>query len=687
MELLAPAGSLETALVALEAGADAVYLGLRKFSARSAATNLDPIELRRAVAAARQRKRRIFLAVNTIVTQAEWPELRQVVYTAVDSGVDALIVQDWGVLSWVRRHLPHLAVHASTQMSVHNAPGARFLQDLGVTRVVLARELSLAEIRTVALAVPGMEIEVFVHGALCYGASGLCLASGSLLGRSANRGECAQICRTWFEGDEGKEFTLSTRDLRLGPGVLRLAESGVTSLKIEGRMKGPAYVDATVRWYRSILDGKPDTRADEASRLAFARPSTQGFLDDPRGTQLLATDYPGHRGVALGPVVARRGRWCEVALLHDLEIRDGVLTGTVPAAVRGLRLGGKPVFEAKAGQSVEVEIDPAPTVGAELRLLHHGPGPRFSPTVPEPWQTPLHLRLVVSPGSVAWQAGGFAGGGVVEGHSDLPLQAARNAHLWTQALEAGLGVGGAGPKEQAFHLASVVWDNQTGWPGVFIPPSAWKAFKRSLWEVLGSGPPGRHSPGLSAEAPLPPPFVAAETWAPSRWPDFATPLQAMSEVTVLLPLQFDPARELEPIVDKLQTQTQPFLLVLNNAGHFPAALKLAQNPAAHFAFGYGFHAANQAAVAFLAASLPRVTAVCAWQEGGGVVAGWGTDLVIPPSAQVRAPDFLSRFCVRKHAWGGDCRDCGGNWEAQRVQNGQKWTLKAQRCLTVIRRQT
>jgi hypothetical protein len=153
-------------------------------------------------------------------------------------------------------------------------------------------------------------------------------------------------------------------------------------------------------------------------------------------------------------------------------------------------------------------------------------------------------------------------------------------------------------------------------------------------------------------------------------------------------LQFDPAQDLEPLMEKLQAQSQPFLLVLNNAGHLPAALRLAENPAAHFAFGYGFHVANQPAAAFLVSLLPRVTAVCAWQEGGDeVVAGWGNDLVVPPSAQIKAPDFLSRFCVRKHAWGGNCRNCGGSWEAERVQKGQKWTLKAQRCITVIRRQT
>jgi len=681
MELLAPGGSLETALVALEAGADAVYVGLQKFSARSAATNLSSVELRRLTAAASASDKRVYLAINTIVAESEWGEFRETAWAAADAGVDAVIVQDWGVLSWLRHHLPELPVHASTQMAVHNPPGARFLRDLGVRRAVLARELTLDEIRTISLEAPGMELEVFVHGALCYGTSGLCLASGALLGRSANRGECAQICRTWFDGPRGKEYSLSTRDLRLGPDVGKLGPVGVTSLKIEGRMKGPAYVDATVRYYRSLLDGLPDEAAGEASRLAFARPATKGFLTDPRGESVLATDYPGHRGVSLGAEVGRRGRTIEIALVHDLEVRDGVLAGTVPSAVRGLRWKGMPVFEAQGGQTVEVDLEPVPAPGVELRLLHHGPGPRFQPRVPEPWHHPLKLTLVVSTGTLVWRAEGFPGGGTVEGQTDLPLEAARTPGRWAAALEAGLGA----PKDQPFRIGEVIWDNRTGWDGVFVPPSAWKGFRRGLWESLASGPTSRRD---ASGAELPQPAPVPEAWQALRWPDFARPGEDPSQITVLLPLQFTPTRDLEPLVHGLERQTEPFLLVLNNVGHLEAAKRLAANPAAHFAFGYGFHTANREAAGFLGTLLPQVTAICGWQEGtDAVFDSWGEALVVPPSRQLRAPDFLSRFCVRRHAWAGDCRDCGGTWDAELTQNGKKWVLRADRCLTVIRRQT
>jgi putative protease len=677
MELLAPGGCLETALVAFDAGADAVYVGLPRFSARSAASNLNSLELRRLKAAAESRGRKIHLALNTIVTETEWAELRQTVWTAADSGVDAIIVQDWGVLSWIRRNLPEMVLHASTQMAVHNAPGARFLQKSGVSRVVLAREMTLDEVAAVSKEAPGLELEVFIHGALCYGVSGLCLASGRLLGRSANRGDCAQICRTWFEGPRGREHCLSTRDLRLGSEVLRLAEAGVASLKIEGRMKGPAYVDATIRYYRSILDGKADEAAGKASRLAFARPSTLGFFREQRGESLLATDYPGHRGLPLGRVTGRRGRFVSVTPTHDLEVRDGVLIESTPGAVRTLRVGSRSVFEVRAGQGVEVEFDSIPSVGSELRLLSHGPGPRFHPLVPEPWHFPLTLCATLLPGEIRWRAEGFPGGGSVEGWAALPMEAARTDR-WQTALEEGLGV----PKDQPFRVGTVTWINKTGWNGVFVPPTRWKSFKRGLWESLALGPALRQNSAEEREKPIEP-FPSSASWVPALWPDFVRPGGPAGDVFVLLPLQFDPDRDLEPLVKTLENRSEPFLLVVNNPGHLEVARRLASNPASRFAFGYAFHAANRTALNFLSGLLPRVTAVCAWQELGHETATWGGALLVPPEAQTPAPDFLSRFCVRKHAWGGDCRDCAGCWTADLNQKGIKWTLRADRCLTSV----
>ncbi|HET6439590.1 MAG TPA: peptidase U32 family protein, partial [Anaeromyxobacter sp.] len=260
-ELLAPAGGPEAGLAALQQGADAVYLGLKRFSARADAQNFTLEELDQLVGYARslEPSRRVFVAVNTLVLDAELDGLVEALGAVADVGADALIVQDLGVARVARRHFPELELHASTQLAAHGRAAVETLRDLGFARVTLARELTLAEIREAA-AVPGVEVETFVHGALCYSYSGLCLFSSQVVGRSGNRGQCAYPCRDRWEvaavngrppGPElGGGFAFSMKDLALPDHVGALREAGVACLKIEGRKKGPLYVAAAVDFYR-----------------------------------------------------------------------------------------------------------------------------------------------------------------------------------------------------------------------------------------------------------------------------------------------------------------------------------------------------------------------------------------------------------------------------------------------------
>ena len=197
-ELLAPGGSFHAAYHAIEAGADGVYLGLRDFSARKAAANFDFEQLARIRGLAGDRGRRVYVALNTVVRDDEIGRLAEILARLEALAVDGVIVQDLGVAALARRHFPSLALHASTQMAVHNAAGLAELVQLGFRRVILSRELTLAEIADLRRARPDLELEVFVHGALCYSFSGVCLASWALTGRSGNRGDCAQICRGRF---------------------------------------------------------------------------------------------------------------------------------------------------------------------------------------------------------------------------------------------------------------------------------------------------------------------------------------------------------------------------------------------------------------------------------------------------------------------------------------------------------
>ncbi len=262
VELLAPAGDPEAAYAALHYGADAVYLGLRKFSARAKAVNFTADELSEIVAWAHglSPRRRVFATVNTLVFQHELEGVIDTLATLAELQVDAVIVQDLGVARLARTYFPALELHASTQLAVHGLAGAEALAALGFSRVTLARELTLEEIRTISAKAP-VQTEVFIHGALCYSYSGLCLFSSLMRHRSGNRGECTYPCRDVFAPPEGgaRALPFSMKDLALPDRIEALRGAGVACMKIEGRMKNALYAAVTSNFYRKVLDGGADS--------------------------------------------------------------------------------------------------------------------------------------------------------------------------------------------------------------------------------------------------------------------------------------------------------------------------------------------------------------------------------------------------------------------------------------------
>lgn len=277
-ELLAPAGCLEALTAAVRCGADAVYIGAKQFSARNHAENFDKDTMREAAARCHLNGVKLYLAVNTLLLDQEFDALDRLLEDAAMVGLDGAIVQDLGVASYIRRRLPTLRLHASTQMTVHSPAGIRFAGRAGFRRVVLARELSQEQLRICCNEAQNchIETEVFVHGAHCMCVSGQCLLSAAMGGRSANRGCCAQPCRLPFaaEGGAPDAYALSLKDLSLLPHLAEIRALGVRSLKIEGRMKRPEYVAAAVTACRAVLDGKePDLGT---LRAVFSR---SGFTD------------------------------------------------------------------------------------------------------------------------------------------------------------------------------------------------------------------------------------------------------------------------------------------------------------------------------------------------------------------------------------------------------------------------
>jgi len=383
-ELLAPAGDFDAACAALQYGADAVYTGLSRFSARADATNLSLEELRRLVAHAHalERPRRVYVTLNTLAQERDLAGMIEILEELDDLSADAVIMQDLGVQRIARRDFPRLRLHASTQLAVHNLAGARALAALGFRRVVLARELTLEEATRIGREA-GIEVEIFVHGALCYSYSGLCLYSSHQTGRSGNRGRCAYCCREPLtrlapDGSHARTtatFPFSMRDLALAPLLPQLIASGAASLKIEGRMKNASYVACVTDYYRRKLDGVLSPEEDAALvqdlQTIFSRPWTQLYAAGRTtpATEIIDAIAVGHRGAAIGEVHSvtrdpRSGPWLRFQTRRALEKHDGLQIelprGGKPFgfAVDALRrVGGmRQEISLPAGTLVEVQL-------------------------------------------------------------------------------------------------------------------------------------------------------------------------------------------------------------------------------------------------------------------------------------------------------------------------------------------
>lgn len=331
MELLSPAGNRDALVAAISCGADAVYLGYTAFGARSYAGNFNAEELSEAIDYAHERGKKIFVTVNTLVKQCEADDLCDVLELLCRVHADAAIVQDLGVVKSARERFPQLQLHASTQMTLHNAQGASLMKELGLTRVVPARECSLSELRK--MADTGVEIEAFAHGALCVGVSGQCLFSSMIGGRSGNRGRCAQPCRLPYQlDDKTSGYLLSTRDLMLIDHLPELRDAGVYSFKLEGRMKRPEYVGVITRAYREALDAAEmhvPYRASKSTihelKQIFNRGGfTEGYAMEKSNAALMSWERPNHWGIPVGKITSLRGQLAKVRLSESLHDGDGL---------------------------------------------------------------------------------------------------------------------------------------------------------------------------------------------------------------------------------------------------------------------------------------------------------------------------------------------------------------------------
>ena len=534
LELLSPAGTWECARAAVANGADAIYFGLQKFNARLRAGNFSDDDLPGLMEFLHQHGVRGFVAMNTLIFTRELEEAADQLRLLQAAGVDAIIVQDLGLIRMARAVAPRLEIHASTQMTLTSPEGLQFIDaGLGLDRAVLARELSLRELKKFAAADPaaaahGVPLEVFVHGALCVAYSGQCLTSEALGQRSANRGECAQACRMPYQlvvdgeirdlGDQ--RYLLSPQDLAAINEIPSLINAGVRSFQIEGRLKTPEYVASVTRAYRAAIDAA--TAAAESEResevgaeppvasvppkslavageqpaaerlryeleMAFSRGLSTGWMHGVNHQELVHARYGKKRGALLGTVVRTGADWVELRLVAPVMAGDGVVFEN--PADTDHEMGGRifqldqnrlyfdrraPVNPERVMPGTRVFKTDDPRLNAELRSTFAGVGSA-------PGRVPVFLRMTGRVGErLCMQAGAeFPNGAspqcVVE--SSLPLVAARTRPLTQAVAEEQMGRLGGTP----FHLAGLHFEVEDG---VMLPLSELNRMRRELMDVM-----------------------------------------------------------------------------------------------------------------------------------------------------------------------------------------------------------
>jgi len=753
-ELALPAGSLQAALQAFKEGADAVYLGLQQFSARKGAVNFTFEDLSRLKQVAKAAGRKIYVTVNTLVTDDELVELDLLLRQISFLELDGAIVQDFGVARMIRTRFPHsIPLHGSTQLAAHTVSGVKAMQKMGFTRVVLSRELTLAEIEAIRKACPDIELKVFIHGALCYGFSGLCMASHIMAGRSANRGECAQICRSWFSLAPGqipqdtrkpaaeRGYFFSMTDLDIGAAVKELKRIGIDSLKVEGRMKNPAYVAAATRYYRMLLDEEPSPgklqQAQDELHTVFSRADSSGWLagygrvhQEKRATPPLGTvEYPGHLGVPVGRILAMRslseGTVASVRLDHPVAVHDGLLLlqATDTALKEPVRfslshlwnIGRKRVYQAEAGEQVLIALptDTQAMPGDTLyRIsLHDQQIPEIHDDGLPLYRRAIAMAVLLEDNAITLSADlteeGLPGKWVTK-RFDLALQKARTP----QDIRLNLSNAFSMSNESYLTLGEFHLENATSYAleEIFIPLSHLKEIRRGWYRELDATMETwfktttyETSPAirvvaceqLPARTLISPPQSRGLLWIdPIR---ILARLKAGSSLEACLsvvgglwylplaPVLFNESSyfaALDNLIRILSSRVDRgrLRIGLNNIGQIFWA---GNNPDITCFADIYLYMPNAEASALLVEQVPNLRGSYGWLEKRqSPSAGWSCG-ASDPGSDFPLPLFISRSCFRYDSLGLSCEGCSrnGSWKVE--QNGGIYAVEVHDCLTVV----
>ena len=674
IELALPAGSLSGALTALQNGADAVYFGLKDFSARKGAVNFSEEDLSKIRRYSLENGKKTYITINTLIDDESMPSLIDTLDMVEFYGTDGIIVQDLGVADIVRKYYPSIPLHASTQLAVHTTQGVKVLQDLGFERIVLSRELNLKEIEKIRRDCPDIEIKAFIHGALCYGFSGLCSASAIKCHRSANGGECAQICRSWFTDEEtGKKgYFFSMEDMDAGEEILALDRMGIDSAKVEGRLKSPEYYAYVARYYRGILDrGYVDAKDRENAAVTFLRKSGDGYLNYKKDRpSLLSGGYPGHMGVRVGRIVKEEGNIRTIESDLNIESHDGLqyfnldknslpVSEKFPANVVG-----------KGRGYIKVKIDSRDRLlGKEVyKISDSTKKEKIQSTNIPLYRKPIDISVTLEKDRIIAKALG------VEREKELMLNESKSEVMAEERIEKALKESGT----SKYTLSTLSYTDNSGLNNPFIPPSLLKEFRRSFYDSLDKIEREKKTIKETKEM-IKSISLPDRNLLSSDLPWSIEPKTIGDRTYITLPpVSFDEEKVWNMALRNVEGK-ENVTIGLNNIGQINFAK-------AHPEFSYfidiWLYASNRFASLLFYENIPSLVGGYLWFERKQCPNNW---IWKPSVTNFEPPYFISRTCYRHDALGEECKGCKGKYDYKLSQTPDYFTLKVRSCLTVLER--
>lgn len=671
IELALPAGSLETAISAFNADADAVYFGMKEFSARKGAANFSIEDLSKIKRYASEHSKKIYVTVNTLVDDSETGAANRTLSVLDFYEPDGVIIQDLGLVQIIREHYPHLHLHGSTQLAVHTAEGVRQMQDLGFERVVLSRELTLKEIGDIRKKCPDIELKVFIHGALCYGFSGLCMASCNLTGRSANRGECAQICRTWFTEEKSRRngCFFSLEDLNAGRTLVLLNEMGIDSAKIEGRLKGSEYVCALTRYYKAILRGEDAGGLEDLVKTTFSRKSGQGYFYYKKERESLLSGYPSHLGLECGLITGQTRNTITVKTDKTMHNRDGLQYFKTNS--RGLdepvkfacRISGK-----QNGYITLSHEEKDDVRGKKIYKITSSVQNEKKPNLNLPlFRKPVDITFKIGQDEISAEALGVSRGLAVT------LSEAKNVYdIHTQVSSVF-----AQSDTSLYTLKELHIDNTSGLSCPFLPLSTLKTLRREFYLALDAAE--RPAADISVSVECTKHFILPDRKRLSGdlpWSLDIKEIDGRKYIT-LPPVTFE-EEKLFRKAGKIIEDNPDVIVGLNNI----AQIRLAKAyPHIRYFADIYLYLSNKWAARLMQKELgDSFIGGYLWIERTSYDAPWQVE---PTVTCYTAPSFISRTCFRHDAMGLPCSTCKGKEDFHVFQNDVKYTVKVRNCLTVV----